>query len=239
MFVLAGVLLWRARQVGKPAPGELTIEQATVLDSLLRETYDHIERGTALLSIGASAQALREFADGINILQVHPLRSHPAVAPRILALEGAVAGIYRENKLAVPSGFVAGRPAGTLLSTALAASLTAADFRLRFEEVRSLFQGRFGQPLVVTGSDHSEHLSLYGPGGALDLRSRDLSADRIQFIIAECRLRRIRVKDFSKDSVLRAQIAAALQAGLADRASTGVHLHIDRFAGRRDRWTVD
>ena len=46
------------------------------------------------------------------------------------------------------------------------------------------------------------------------------------------------MKDFSQDSVLARQIQAAIRAGLADRAGTGVHLHIDRFANRRDAFTV-
>jgi hypothetical protein len=48
----------------------------------------------------------------------------------------------------------------------------------------------------------------------------------------------IRVKDFSDDAVLRAQIRSAHAAGLSARAGTGLHLHVDRFPNRRDRWTV-
>jgi hypothetical protein len=57
-------------------------------------------------------------------------------------------------------------------------------------------------------------------------------------VVDACRQRGIRVKDFSQDSILQLQVAAAKRAGLLDRAGTGLHLHIDRFAGRRDRWTV-
>jgi hypothetical protein len=56
--------------------------------------------------------------------------------------------------------------------------------------------------------------------------------------VANCRAAGIRVKDFSTDSVLQAQIQSAIKAGLADRAGTGVHLHVDRFADRHDRWTT-
>jgi hypothetical protein len=46
------------------------------------------------------------------------------------------------------------------------------------------------------------------------------------------------VKDFSADSVLQRQINSAIKAGLADRAGTGLHLHVDRFANRRDAFTI-
>jgi hypothetical protein len=100
------------------------------------------------------------------------------------------------------------------------------------------FRLRFNNSLVVTGADHAEHVSLYGRGGALDLRTRTLTADQVAFVIAACQSHGIRVKDFSRDSVLQAQIRAAQAAGLYDRAGTGNHLHIDRFPNRRDRWTV-
>ena len=50
--------------------------------------------------------------------------------------------------------------------------------------------------------------------------------------------KRVRVKDFSSDQVLAAQVAAAIRAGRPDVAGTGVHLHVDRFRDRNDRWTV-
>ena len=65
-----------------------------------------------------------------------------------------------------------------------------------------------------------------------------MTPEELAFVVSECRSRGIRVKDFSQDSVLQRQIAAATKAGLLDRAGTGLHLHIDRFANRRDSWTV-
>ena len=65
-----------------------------------------------------------------------------------------------------------------------------------------------------------------------------MSPEQVSFVVVECRARGIRVKDFSQDSILQRQIAAATRAGLLDRAGTGLHLHIDRFANRRDHWTV-
>ena len=97
---------------------------------------------------------------------------------------------------------------------------------------------RFGREIVVTGRDHAEHLALYGAGGAVDLRVRDLTPGQVAYAVAELRRAGVRVKDFSSDAVLRAQVAAARAAGLADRAGTGLHLHADRFLDRTDRWTV-
>jgi hypothetical protein len=57
--------------------------------------------------------------------------------------------------------------------------------------------------------------------------------------VAALREEGIRVKDFSDDAILQAQIRSARAAGLADRAGTGLHLHVDRFPNRRDRWTVN
>jgi hypothetical protein len=70
------------------------------------------------------------------------------------------------------------------------------------------------------------------------MRVNDLSREEVQWLVANCHAAGIRVKDFSTDSVLQAQIASAIKAGLADRAGTGVHLHVDRFADRRDKWTT-
>jgi hypothetical protein len=116
--------------------------------------------------------------------------------------------------------------------------LSVQEFAAGFAAVRAAFAERYRANLIVTGSDHPEHLSLYGPGGALDLRSSTLQPDQVQFVVDAARTQGIRVKDFSQDSVLRVQIAAAIKAGVSNRAGTGLHLHIDRFANRRDRFTV-
>ncbi len=104
--------------------------------------------------------------------------------------------------------------------------------------MRDAFRSRYRDSVVVTGRDHPEHLSLYGPRSAMDIRVRGLAPDQVQFLVAGFQQRGIRVKDFSTDAVLRAQVAAALRAGVPDRAGTGVHLHVDRFRDRSDRWTV-
>ena len=47
------------------------------------------------------------------------------------------------------------------------------------------------------------------------------------------------MKDFSVDAVLQRQIESARRAGHFDRMGTGLHMHVDRFANRYDRWTVE
>jgi hypothetical protein len=241
LVIGAVVVIVRGLTRGEDA-SELSAEQTVVFDSLLAVAYEHVERGTALLEIGARAPALQEFAAGVNALKTSSLRSHPYVVPRIDALESSVAAIYREKRVDVPAEYARAAqrtPSPSALFTrSLRAALSTTEFAARFNGVRTAFTTRFGRSLTVTGSDHAEHLSLYGRGGALDLRTRDLTREQVQFVIAECRNVGIRVKDFSQDSVLKRQIESAIRAGLADRAGTAVHLHIDRFANRRDAFTV-
>lgn len=225
--------LFRADRTG----GGLTDEQGIEVDSLLVVAYDHVERGNTLLELGLADVAAEEFARGVNTLALSSYRNNPVLRPRIEALEASVAAIYRNRKLTVPPKYANART--TLAPDKLRqASLSVDQFAAAFAAVAAGFEARFGSAIAVTGRDHAEHLTLYGAGGALDLRSRTMSPEQVGFVVAECRARGIRVKDFSQDSILQRQIAAATQAGLLDRAGTGLHLHIDRFANRRDHWTV-
>ncbi len=237
LVAAAAGAIWFAAFRSEKSPDMLSDEQAIEFDSLLVVAYDHVERGNTLLELGLSEVAAQEFAQAVNTLALSGLRNHPAVKPRIEALQASVAAIYRDRKLVVPPSYAGAR--ATLPPDRLRqASLSAAQFASAFAQVAGGFQTRFGSAIGVTGRDHAEHLSLYGAGGALDLRSRTMTPAQVQFVVTECRNRGIRVKDFSQDSILQRQIAAATQAGLLDRAGTGLHLHIDRFANRRDRWTV-
>jgi hypothetical protein len=221
---------------------QLSVEQTVVFDSLLAVAYEHVERGSSLLEIGARAPALQEFAAGVNTLKASSLRSHPYVLPRIEALESSVAAIYREKRVDVPAEYARAAERGpapaSVFARSLRAALSTTEFAQRFESIRQMFATRFGTALTITGADHAEHVSLYGPGGALDIRTRGLTAEQIQFVVGQCRTSGIRVKDFSQDSVLARQVQSAIRAGLADRAGTAVHLHVDRFANRRDAFTV-
>jgi hypothetical protein len=241
LIVGALAIIVRGLTRGEDA-SQLSADEIVVFDSLLAVAYEHVERGTTLLEIGARQQALQEFAAGVNALKTSSLRAHPYVLPRIEALEASVAAIYREKQVEIPVEYArAGARTPTpsaVFGRSLHAALSTAQFLQRFDSVRHAFSARFGTSLTVTGADHAEHLSLYGRGGALDIRTRNLSPEQVQFVIGQCRAAGIRVKDFSRDSVLRRQIQSAIRAGLPDRAGTGVHLHVDRFANRRDAFTV-
>lgn len=236
LLVVAGVVVYRgATNESQVTP--LSDTDAALFDSLLLVSYDHMERGSTLLDLGLSDQALQEFARSTNVVETSRLRDNPWVKPRIAALEATIAEIYRTRSINVPAQY---RNAKATVSTAsaLKAQLSAADFGARFGAMQTRFAAQFHRDVVVTGRDHPEHLSLYGKGGAIDMRVNDLSREQVQWIVASCRTAGIRVKDFSTDSVLQAQIQSAIKAGLADRAGTGVHLHVDRFADRHDRWTT-
>jgi hypothetical protein len=229
---------WGSRPADVVEQSPLTIPQASQFDSLLTVAYDHIERGQMLLEFGANAAALDEFATGIATITASSLRNVPYVQARIEALRASVADGYRSRNLSVPGTYATAKRTISLATSGLAAALSVDQFSSGFAAIQSAFEARFRAKLVVTGADHAEHLSLYGPGGALDLRSSTLRPEQLQFVIGEARSKGIRVKDFSQDSILRVQIAAAIKAGLADRAGTGLHLHIDRFANKRDRFTL-
>ena len=238
ILVVASVaVMYRAATHTTAAP-QLSSEDTALFDSLLVVAYDHIERGTTLLEIGAPQPALQDFAAGINALKTSRLREHPYIVPRIEALEASVAAIYREKHIAVPTVYSSAKETVGLVSRSLRESLTPAEFATRFSDVEQQFLSKFGQSVTVTGTDHAEHVSLYGRGSAIDIRSRNLTGAQTAFLVGACRNAGIRVKDFSQDSVLQRQIQSAMRAGLADRAGTGLHIHIDRFADRRDAYTV-
>ena len=238
LFVmLAVVAVWYAKRTTADTSGILSDQQAVRFDSLLVVAYDHLERGNSLLELGIQNEAAQEFARGINTLALSDLRNHPQVKPRIEALESSVASIYRSRRLDVPEAYAGAR--STMSADKLrTATLTRDQFSHAFDLVSAAFRLRYHESIVVVGRDHAEHLALYGPGGALDLRSMSMSNEQIAFVIAQCRSYGIRVKDFSQDSILQRQIKAAISAGVGERAGTGLHLHIDRFADRRDRWTI-
>lgn len=236
LALAAGAMLVRAIPAN-PAARPLSDEEAEHFDALSLRAYEHVERGTALLEMGVADAALQEFARAVNTLRTSGMREHPAVRRNAEALESAVAAIYRSRRIPVPRRYAMPR-LSRAPSTTMRGAIPPDEFASRFARVQQRFSARFGRPIVVTGRDHPEHLSLYGAGSALDLRVRDLSREQVRFAVAALRAEGIRVKDFSDDAVLRAQIRSARAAGLASRAGTGLHLHADRFPDRRDRWTV-
>jgi hypothetical protein len=233
----AGTGIWIAVDHSRHSKDILTDQQMVEFDSLMVVADDHIERGSALLELGLEPKALDEFAAAVSTLTASDLRNHPELAPRVGALEAAIGAIYQERHLKTPSSYL-GKTTTLSADQQRAATLTVAQFATAFAQVAAAYQAKFGEAIDVTGRDHAEHLSLYGPGGALDLRAKSMSPAQVSFVTTECHARKIRVKDFSQDAVLQAEIRSAIQSGKLDQAGTGLHLHIDRFGGRRDRWTV-
>jgi len=238
LLVLAGVTFVVVALTRDPAPRPLTQEQGIIFDSLMSVAYDHIETGTALLNLGASSEALEEFARAVTTLETSSLRDDPWVLGRVAELEGAIAGLYRYRQREVPDAYRDAKSGPTTLSRDVAFQMSVKDFAERVEELQVRFETRFGRRIVVTGEDHPEHVSLYGKGGALDLRVKDLTSEQVDFAVQQARSLGIRVKDFSDNRVLQRQVASAQRAGLDDRAGTGLHLHIDRMVSRRDAYTV-
>lgn len=220
-------------------PPPLTEVEGRIYDSLMVESTRSIERGSTLLDMGLPEEAQRQFAEAIAVLESDPtLSRNEWVRQSINRITQAVIDIYRFKQLNPPSGIrpAAGRLAD--LSRTLASNLTSDQFQSAVDNVRSAFRATYGDTVVVTGRDHPEHVSLYGPGSAMDIRVRNLTRPQVSFLVTSFGRMGIRVKDFSTDEILQRQIAAARARGWNDRAGTGLHLHIDRFRDRSDRWTV-
>jgi hypothetical protein len=242
LVVGAGYVGWRAwirsRAADRAVTDSFTYLETQLYDSLMVESSRAIERGSTLLDLGLPDAAAAEFAGAIAVFERSLLADNKFVRPTVDALAATVQEIYRFNRLNAPAAFARGRGLRANLSLNLAARLTPEQFAAGVERVTGVFRRRWGRGVDITGADHPEHLSLYGPGGALDIRVRDLSRDQVDFLIRAFVAVGIRVKDFSRDVILQRQIQAAIAAGLADRAGTGLHLHIDRFRDRRDAFTV-
>ncbi len=234
-----GYQAWSNAQAvaGQPADS-FTAREIQLYDSLMTESSRSIERGSTLLELGLRDAAREEFALALAAFEKSLLADNRFVRPTIEALAATVSEVYRFNRLDAPAAFSRGGGRRMDLSKNLPARLSTDQFRVAVEQVRLGFRRRFTRDIEITGADHPEHLSLYGPGGALDIRVKNLSREQTGFLIAGFGAVGIRVKDFSSDDILQRQIRAAMAAGLADRAGTGLHLHIDRYRDRRDRYTV-
>jgi hypothetical protein len=239
LVVIAVALAGRSLLRQAPIAVPLSEADAVHIDSLMLVSSERVERGTVLLENGARDEALREFAGAVTLLETDRLGRNPYLRPRIANIEAAIAAVYRAQSIDVPAPYRAAPPSRGPAAPLARGALTPQQFKSAVEEVQRAFVARYGRPIEVTGRDHAEHLSLYGAGGAMDLRVRDLSREQISFAIDQFKRRGVRVKDFSVDSVLQAQIAAARKAGHLDRMGTGLHMHVDRFANRYDRWTVE
>ena len=230
VLLLSALLVIYLRTTVPPrAPSPLSAADNALYGRLLATASDHVERGAVLLELGLRDEALDEFSSALVAFESSRLRDNPWVRPRMAQLEATVRTIYAgeagASGLADLSGFL--RPAKSVNQFAAAVL-----------EVENRFIRRYGRGLDVTGRDHIEHVALYGPGSAVDIRTYDLSPLQVQFLSDEFRREGLRVKDFSNDAVLQMQVLAALRAGHPERAGTGLHLHVDRFTDRVDAWTV-
>jgi len=230
-------LISDARQEPLP-PAALNQFEGQLYDELMVQATTHIERGATLLDLGLKDAAGRELAAAITTFDQSVIRDNPWVQQGLDAIKKTVEDLYRYNKLELPPGMRRAPRKTFDLSANLSANLNPEQFVGAVEQIRTAYRAQFRDTVVITGRDHPEHLSLYGKSSAMDVRVRGLRPDQVQFLIDGFGGRGIRVKDFSKDQVLQAQIQAAIRAGVPDRAGTGVHLHIDRYRDRSDRWTV-
>ena len=239
LLLIAGAayVAWYGAVRAPKSVNVLDDRQAAEFDTLLVTAYDHVERGGTLLELGLGDGAADEFAQAVNTLALSRLRNNPLVKPRIEALEATVASIYRERSLAVPGNY-ANATSPLTADQLKTASLSAEDFAAKFGLMAATFAATFGHQIVVSGRDHAEHVILYGRGGAMDLSIKEMNRGEVSWLIDKAHALHIRVKDFSQDSVLRRQVARAIKAGLLFEAGTGLHLHIDRFANKHDRWTT-
>ncbi|MGE0439497.1 MAG: FHA domain-containing protein [Gemmatimonadales bacterium] len=219
-------------------PAPITATEQQLYDSLMVESTRNVERGATLLDLGLPDEALRQFALAINVLEVSDIGRSEWVQPSINTIIQTVRDIYAAYRLNPPSGIRGVRGKLADLSKTLGANLTSDQFQNAVATVGLAFKSAFNDTIVVTGRDHPEHVSLYGRGSAMDIRVRNLTRDQVTFLVASFLKVGVRVKDFSTDDVLQAQIAAARARGWNDRAGTGLHLHIDRFRDRRDAYTV-
>ncbi|MGE3618552.1 MAG: hypothetical protein AB7L66_21965, partial [Gemmatimonadales bacterium] len=219
-------------------PAPITATEQQLYDSLMVESTRNVERGATLLDLGLPDEALRQFALAINVLEASDIGRSEWVQPSINTIIQTVRDIYAAYRLNPPSGIRGVRGKLADLSKTLGANLTSDQFQGAVVAVGLAFKSAFNDTIVVTGRDHPEHVSLYGRGSAMDIRVRNLTRDQVTFLVASFLKVGVRVKDFSTDDVLQAQIAAARARGWNDRAGTGLHLHIDRFRDRRDAYTV-
>ena len=226
----------RSDEPAGPAP--ITATEQQVYDSLLVESTRSIERGATLLDLGLQPQALEQFAAAINILEASPIGRSEWIQPTINTITKTVRDIYEAYRLNPPTGIRAAGRRFADLSKTLGSNLTSDQFQQAVASVGAAFKATYRDTIVVTGRDHPEHVSLYGRASAMDIRVRDLNREQVSFLVSGFLRLGVRVKDFSTDAILQAQIAAARAKGWNDRAGTGLHLHIDRFLDRSDAYTV-
>lgn len=155
----------------------------------------------------------REIIEKIDLYQKNALRESRAW--KIQEFEGRP---VEEEEAVVGGGIVAQGP------------LAIEAFQQRFAELHRRFREKYKREFVITGADHGEHNRLYGRGGAIDVRSRDLSREQIQFIISTGQSLGLKVRDFTTWDRVEAHNRRVYSLGRPlDTLASGLHLHIDRM----------
>lgn len=187
------------------------------MDSARRE-FDRaidaiLESGLDLRSSAALQLGWREIIEKINAYQINALRE--AKAWKTQEFEGKP---EEDDADSVDGGIVAEGP------------LPVETFQLKFSELHRRFREKFKRDFVITGADHGEHNRLYGRGGAIDVRSRDLTFEQIQFIVSTGQSLGLRVRDFTTWEKVREHNSRVYELGRPlDTLASGLHLHIDRM----------
>jgi len=186
------------------------------MDSARRE-FDRaidalLESGLDIRSSAALQLGWREIIEKINGYQVNAFRE--ARAWKMQEFEGKP----EEDTDDATSGIVAEGP------------LTIETFQTKFAELHRRFREKFKRDFVITGADHGEHNRLYGRGGAIDVRSRDLTYEQVQFIISVGQSLGLRVRDFTTWERVRDHNQRVYALGRPlDTLASGLHLHIDHM----------
>lgn len=176
------------------------------IDAILESGLD--VRASQALQLG-----WREIIEKINVYQVNAIRESRAW--KIQDFEGRP---EEDDPANATGGIVAEGP------------LSIETFQQKFAELHRRFREKFNRQFVITGADHGEHNRLYGRGGAVDIRSRDLTYEHIQFIISTGQTLGLRVRDFTTYERVQAHNRRVYALGRPlDTLASGLHLHVDRM----------
>jgi hypothetical protein len=237
-----------AREVAAQAGGDEKLSEA------LRLAESHVVKGETCLASGNTECARREFDLAVDMILDLGVDVRADERLRV-AYREIIERISRHEHTPAQSGGMLGwktqdydgrlekpRAAETEIAGTLGPTdgpLTVAEFQKRFAILRDAFKEKYNRDITLTGADHGEHRRLYGRGSAYDIRTRDLTREQVNFIIARGATLGLRIKDFSTWEKVAAHNARTYALGRPlDTLATGVHLHIDRMTpSKKGRWT--
>lgn len=222
-----------------PARGQSTASQAG--EAVLARAYAFMQKGEAAFAAGDMDMARREFDRAIDTILESGLdiRANESLQRGwreiIEKINGYQLDAFREARAWKTQEFE-GRPiededetegTGGIVGQG---PLTIETFRVKLADLQSRFEKKFKREFFITGADHGEHNRLYGRGGAIDVRSRDLTYEQVQFIISTGRSLGLRVRDFTTWEKVESHNRRVYALGRPlDTLASGLHLHIDRM----------